>query len=323
MFTSTVTGPGWLNRLSMGVSHSLSAKDASGTQNYNNGDGVYVSLDQLIDLKNYVAARRHSPSHRVHHGQPGETLSDVKGQGIEFEDIRPYLPGDDLRHVDWRVVARTGMPYTRRYSEDRERTSMIIVDQRVNMFFGSGAEFKSYTASVAAAKSVWDAVANGHRLGGLIASDTIDHIRAGNAHRASLTFLNQLVKHNNALTTGTKKRLAFENLLEHVTDKIQSGMIVTIVSDFHDLNPLSAATLAAYAKRCQVNLIRIFDPLEQEIHFRGQVGISNGTSVAHAKLNSSVLEKYRENRATVNSRLDDIAQRSGISLNSIGTRQTI
>ena len=116
MLTATKPGLSWLNRLS--PSHSSATEDTSTTQSNNSGDGVYVSLDQLLDLKNQVAAFSKLSSHRPYNGQPGETLSTLKGQGIEFEDIRPYLPGDDLRHVDWRVVARTGMPHTRRYRED-------------------------------------------------------------------------------------------------------------------------------------------------------------------------------------------------------------
>lgn len=321
MLTATKPGFGWLNRLS--PSHSSATEDTSTTQSKNSGEGVYVSLDQLIDLKTQVLAFSKSSSHRLHNGQPGETLSAIKGQGIEFEDIRPYMPGDDLRHVDWRVVARTGLPYTRRYSEDRERASMIIVDQRSTMFFGSGAQFKSYTAAVTAAKVAWSAVFNGHRLGGIIASETIDTTRLGNPHRASLAFLNQLVKHNNSLSSRAEKHHAFEKLLNQLTDNIQPGLIVTIISDFHDLNPRSAATLAACANRCEVHLIRIFDPLEQEINLRGQVGISNGIKVAQARLNSRVLDKYRKQRAMVKLRLDDTAQRSGITLTNIDTLESV
>ena len=321
MLTATKPEFGWLNRLSPSLSST--SEDTSTTQSNNSDDGVYVSLDQLIDLKNQVIAFSKSSSHRLHNGQPGETLSTLKGQGIEFEDIRPYLPGDDLRHVDWRVVARTGMPHTRRYSEDRERASMIVVDQRATMFFGSGAEFKSYAAAITAAKVAWSAVFSGHRLGGIVASETIDTTRLGNPHRASLTFLNQLVKHNNSLASGAQIRHTLENLLDQLTDSIQPGLIVTIVSDFHDLNPRSAATLAACANRCEVNLIRISDPLEQEINLRGQVGISNGIKVALAKLDSRVQDKYRKQRAMVKLRLEDTAQRSGITLTNIDTRESV
>ena len=321
MLTATKPGLSWLNRLSPSLSST--SVNTSTTQSNNSGEGVYVSLDQLIDLKTQVIAFSKSSSHRLHNGQPGETLSAFKGQGVEFEDIRPYMPGDDLRHVDWRVVARTGLPYTRRYSEDRERASMIIVDQRATMFFGSGAQFKSYTAAVTAAKVAWSAVFNGHRLGGIIASETIHITRLGNPHRSSLTFLNHLVKHNNSLASDTQKRHTFESLLDLLTNNIQPGLIVTIISDFHDFNPRSAATLAACANRCEVNLIRIFDPLEQKINLRGQVGISNGTKIAQARLNNRVLDKYREQRAMVRLRLDDTAQTSGINLNNIGTCESV
>lgn len=291
-------------------------------------DGIYVSIDQLLALKYHAAAHKRSNSHRLENGLPGEALSILKGRGIEFEDIRPYLPGDDLRHVDWRVAARTGMPFTRRYSEDRERSTLVVADQRVNMFFGSGKEFKSYTAAIAAAKLAWGAVENGHRLGGLIASDTTDITHVGNARRNVLTMLSNLVKHNNSLSCSSIKSPGFDQpdfnqLLEQVANKLQPGLIVNIVSDFNDLNKQSKTMLATIASSCELNLIRIVDPLEQEINLKAHVGISNGSAIKRARLNNSILNQYRDKRALIERHLNEIVQRADISLVSIKTSQTV
>ena len=296
-------------------------------------DGIYVSIDQLLALKYHAAAHKRSNSHRLENGLPGEALSILKGRGIEFEDIRPYLPGDDLRHVDWRVAARTGMPFTRRYSEDRERSTLVVADQRVNMFFGSGKEFKSYTAAIAAAKLAWGAVENGHRLGGLIASDTTDITYVGNARRNVLTILSNLVKHNNSLSCSSSKSPGFDQpdfnqpdfnqLLEQVANKLQPGLIVNIVSDFNDLNKQSKTMLATIASSCELNLIRIVDPLEQEINLKAHVGISNGSAIKRARLNNSILNQYRDKRALIERHLNEIVQRADISLVSIKTSQTV
>ena len=291
-------------------------------------DGIYVSIDQLLALKYHAAAHKRSNSHRLENGLPGEALSILKGRGIEFEDIRPYLPGDDLRHVDWRVAARTGMPFTRRYSEDRERSTLVVADQRVNMFFGSGKEFKSYTAAIAAAKLAWGAVENGHRLGGLIASDTTDITHVGNARRNVLTMLSNLVKHNNSLSCSSSKSPGFDQpdfnqLLEQVANKLQPGSIVNIVSDFNDLNKQSKTMLATIASSCELNLIRIVDPLEQEINLKAHVGISNGSAIKRARLNNSILNQYRDKRALIERHLNEIVQRADISLVSIKTSQTV
>ena len=291
-------------------------------------DGIYVSIDQLLALKYHAAAHKRSNSHRLENGLPGEALSILKGRGIEFEDIRPYLPGDDLRHVDWRVAARTGMPFTRRYSEDRERSTLVVADQRVNMFFGSGKEFKSYTAAIAAAKLAWGAVENGHRLGGLIASDTTDITHVGNARRNVLTMLSNLVKHNNSLSCSSIKspdfnQPDFNQLLEQVANKLQPGLIVNIVSDFNDLNKQSKTMLATIASSCELNLIRIVDPLEQEINLKAHVGISNGSAIKRARLNNSILNQYRDKRALIERHLNEIVQRADISLVSIKTSQTV
>ncbi len=61
----------------------------------------------------------------------------MRGRGLSFEELRDYLPGDDIRTIDWRVTARTGKPFVRVYDEEKDRPALIVVDQRMNMFFGS------------------------------------------------------------------------------------------------------------------------------------------------------------------------------------------
>ena len=82
----------------------------------------------------------------------------LRGRGFDFEEIRRYLPGDDIRSIDWRVTARTGKPHLRVFTEERDRPVILVVDQRRSMFFGSRRALKSVVAAETAALAAWEDV---------------------------------------------------------------------------------------------------------------------------------------------------------------------
>ena len=108
--------------------------------------GAYVSLNQLLAL-------RHKPTHaastqsRVVGSRAGIKLSKIKGRGVDFSEVRAYQPGDDIRSIDWRVTARKNKPHTKIFREERERPTLVVVDQSQNMFFGSKLRLKSVAAA--------------------------------------------------------------------------------------------------------------------------------------------------------------------------------
>ena len=87
----------------------------------------------------------------------GRYASRLRGRGLNFEEIRRYLPGDDVRTMDWKVTARTRSPHVRVYTEEKDRAVLLIVDQRINMFFGTRDKLKSVTAAELAALGAWRA----------------------------------------------------------------------------------------------------------------------------------------------------------------------
>ncbi len=107
--------------------------------------------------------------------QSGAYLSAFKGRGMEFEEARPYQPGDDIRNLDWRVTARTGKPHTKLFREERERPILLWVDYRNTMFFATKGVYKSVIAARAAALLAWSAHHHGDRVGGIIFSEQIHH----------------------------------------------------------------------------------------------------------------------------------------------------
>ena len=102
---------------------------------------------------------------RVNSLQTGAYVSRFRGRGMEFDESRPYQPGDDPRSIDWRVTARSTTAYTKLFREERERPVLIAVDLRSNMHFATRGCFKSVSASRAAALIAWAAHHRGDRLG--------------------------------------------------------------------------------------------------------------------------------------------------------------
>jgi uncharacterized protein (DUF58 family) len=98
----------------------------------------------------------------------GTYHSAFRGRGVEFEEVRPYVVGDDVRTIDWRVSARTGRAHTRLFRAERERPVYLLLDQRHSMFFGTRGSMKSVQAAHAAALLAWAALAGGDRVGGLV-----------------------------------------------------------------------------------------------------------------------------------------------------------
>lgn len=277
-------------------------------------DGVYVSLDTLLDQRHSVKARSKKTTTRVQQGLSGEILSSRKGPGIEFEDIRPYLPGDDLRYIDWRVTARTGVPYTRRYTENLERQVMIVCDQRIGLFFGSSGSFKSYRAAMLAAKMAWLAIEQGHRFSGVVVSEAVETVTVNSPRRAVLEFCNSLANHNNNLGVSSESVVSMGQILQTIHRNLKPGMSVTVISDFSDLDQSSVVSLTDIARRGRLILRRVDDLLEQKLSIHGRVGISDGTQERQVVVSRKVRDSYRKKRELINRQLTEVVSLSGATL---------
>ena len=133
---------------------------------------------------------------RVNSLQTGAYVSRFRGRGMEFDESRPYQPGDDPRSIDWRVTARSTTAYTKLFREERERPVFIAVDLRSSMHFATRGCFKSVSASRAAALLSWAAHHRGDRLGGLVFGDTTHReLKPRLGRQAALRFVHELATH--------------------------------------------------------------------------------------------------------------------------------
>lgn len=231
----------------------------------NDTSGVYVTLEELIRLRYGARAFSLLPRQPVHSLLSGRHASKMRGRGLNFEELRGYLPGDDIRTVDWKVTARTRTPYVRVFTEERDRPAVFVVDQRLSMFFGTRRNFKSVTAAELAAAAAWRVFSQGDRVGAVVFDDSsVDEIRPHRSQRSVLRFLNTLVDKNRALRADTQTRPnpgMLNEALHGVRRLVTHDVIVAIISDFDGANEETTRLVTSLVRHNDVVAIPVYDPI--------------------------------------------------------------
>jgi len=289
---------------------------------------IYVTREQLLKLRFEKPKPLARQSYLNNTQLVGELMSSLKGNGLEFTDIRPYQPGDEVRHIDWRTTARTGKPYTREYIEERQQAVYLSIDQRINMFFGSGCEFKSVASAKVASLVAWACVARSFHLGGTVIGDASEQksasiqqsstIRSGPARQTSLKLIDVLAVANNSLsanqTASQNASTSLNLLLNQTLAHTQTGAIVYVISDFQGFNTESNATLTALGRKCRIVMLRIADMLEETLSVSGTVGISNGKEKKNFQVTNQRRDRYIKQHQEFLNDLQHCADASGASL---------
>jgi len=241
--------------------------------------GINVSLSELIDLRR-EAQRLSLFSHRkIFTKQAGGYLSAFRGRGMDFDEVRAYQVGDDIRAMDWRVLARTGEPHTKVYHEERERPVFFINDFSPSMFFGTKVAFKSVIAAQTAALMAWSAVQHGDRVGGIIFNDErFEQLRPRSRKLGLLPFLQTLVKFSQ-LSSGQFDKNYLSKALQSMRFVAKPGSLIILISDFSNLDEKVNLHWQALAHNHDLLAISIYDQLEQAPPKPGRYGISNGEQI--------------------------------------------
>lgn len=246
-----------------------------------NPNGAYVDLSSLLRVRFAAQDLRLFVKRAVKSQLNGAERTRFRGRGMDFEEVRLYQAGDDVRSIDWRVTARTQVPHTKLYREERERPVFVLVDQRAPMFFGSQRCFKSVLAAHIAANLAWAALNNSDRIGGLIFGDTAQRdIRPRRSKHAVLELLHQLQEFNQQLQSpiAAPNGKSLSALLNDARRIAKPGCALFIVSDFHDYDQNCEQQLFELARHTDVTLIHVFDPLEKQLQSNARLTVSDGTA---------------------------------------------
>lgn len=216
----------------------------------------------------------------------GNHQSRFRGRGMDFEEVRQYQPGDDIRTIDWRVTARTTTTHTKLFSEERERPVLIVTDLRANMFFGAQ-ELKSVTACQVAAALAWAGLNANDRVGGLIfGPEHQTDIRARRSHPSVLQLIHTLSDVSEQLihaqsthaknTSDTNNHTSLAKILEDTRRVALPGSTLFLVSDFHDLDQKCEQHLFELARHCDLNICHVYDELEAHLPPPANYQVTNG-----------------------------------------------
>lgn len=240
------------------------------------GDGVNVTMEQLLACRQYAHALDLRPHARQLGARHGQYVSRLKGRGMEFSEVRHYQPTDDVRTIDWRVTARTGKPHTKLYQEERERPVFIVTDFTESMSFGSQLMLKSVQACQLAASFAWRAFELGDRVGGVIATQHTSDFAPRARRRGLLPLLKGLADAHHQSLSGQYGSL--NDALERLTKWVTTGNVIIVISDFSGFDATQHHRLATLSRHNQLILCRINDPLELHLpdRFNGDIEVSDG-----------------------------------------------
>lgn len=282
-------------------------------------EAVQVSVASLIGLAH--AARGLS----LHRGDVRARRSDVrrslfKGRGMEYDESRLYQPGDDVRHLDWRVTARTGKPHTKLFREERERPVFLWVDCRAPMFFATRGRFKSVAAAQLAALLAWSAVHDGDRIGSVLFTEgTHREIKPQRGKTGALRLFRELAGAGGAAVDGDGA--AFGSGAAHsgaggavsgvgsdgggnggsgaasgngggiggspagallrLSHIARPGSLIFFISDFRNFDERAETRLAQLAAHSETVLVFVCDALEERLPPPGHYRVGDGARDFH------------------------------------------
>ena len=261
--------------------------------------GVYVDLEQLIALEQKGRKVSLLPRQPVHSLLSGRYASRMRGRGLNFEEIRDYRSGDDVRSIDWKVTARLQSPHVRVFNEERDRQGLLVVDQRLSMFFGTRRAMKSVTAAEIAAVVAWRILSVGDRVGGIVFNDrSIEEVRPQRSRRIVLQYLTKLAEQNQALGVGrgiTRDATMLNRALDRIRRVASHDATVVIFSDFDGADETTRHAIAALAAHNTVIAVLIHDPSQSELPAAGRMTVTDGElqialDVAHGSTRQNILD---------------------------------
>ena len=242
--------------------------------------GVYVDLRDLAGLQFQTAGMSLRPHQAVHSLLSGRRASRMRGRGLDFEEIRGYLPGDDIRSIDWRVTARTGEPHVRVYTEERDRPVLLVVDQRISMFWGTALNMKSVAAAEVAALLAWTALGGDDRVGGLVFDDdTIAEVRPQRSRAAVMQLLRQVVDRNAAMEAASAQATnpsMLDRALASAERIVGHDYLVVVISDFDVDDSDVQKRLLRMARNNDVIGVLVHDPSATDLPAVSDLVISDG-----------------------------------------------
>ncbi|WP_291742491.1 DUF58 domain-containing protein [Bauldia sp.] len=268
---------------------------------------VRVTLDHLRGLEGRARGLTFLPRQPARSVLNGRHASRLRGRGLNFEELRDYLPGDDVRTIDWKVTARTGTPHVRVMTEERDRPALIVVDQRMSMFFGSVLNMKSVTAAEAAALAAFRILDQGDRVGGIVFGDEqIAEIRPERSRATLNRFLTALADANGTLRADAPNvpPISLTRVLRAVARIAPRNHLIIVLSDFDQVDDETHRLVSGLSRHNDLVLVLVSDPFAEDFPEGLRLIVSDGE--LQAEVDTGDTTQHRNLRDMARGRLAEI-----------------
>lgn len=249
-----------------------------------------ITLEDLISAQ-YIAKDIKLSTNKKANLLAANNLTRSYGRGMEYSHSRIYQPGDDVRHIDWRLTARHGKTYTKLFHEERGENNTIILDLTSSMYFGTTFALKSVIASKAAAILAWLGFNENNAIGSIVFNNEHTAYTAAKLTQNNLTvFFNNIIQHHQPSSQSNVQSPAQNNLFTAITkfeNCLQKHSRIFIISDFYNTNELLYKKIEKLNRHNLVYLIKIADPLETTLLPSGNYNITNGNQSTVLNINKS------------------------------------
>ncbi|GAB4066821.1 DUF58 domain-containing protein [Ancylobacter sonchi] len=285
---------------------------------------AYVTLDDLLRLNHRAKGFSFLPKQPVHSLLAGRHASRLRGRGLEFEELRHYYEGDDVRAIDWRATARLGEPQLRVYTEERDRPVLLLVDQRLSMFFGSRGAMKSVVAAEAAALAAWRVTSLGDRIGGLVFSENgMDEVRP-RARQAAIGPLFEAIVRRNGELRAEDPRPSDPGLLNAALAKVPRLLphdgLLTLITDAAGADAETVRLVTEITAHNDVLTVFVFDPLEAELPDIGRTVVADaGRQIEIDSASGSLRHRFAASFAERREAIEGFSRRRAIPVLPLST----
>ena len=250
-----------------------------------------LSKSEILDLLHRVQNKKRTRAHKldISHRRIGDTRSIYRGYGLDYEESRQYLAGDDLRYMNWQLTARTGKHYMKVFREERQPGVFIVIDRRVSMRFGTQQRLKVTQAVRAAAIAAFTAQQNNLSVGGLILDQDFEWFKETQSKHAIFNFIQQASQPVPAIfELSDTKEPDFNDVLKTLNEVLTGsiGSYIYLISDFYDLDEQSRPALLELATTHQIQAIQITDNAEINLPDVGSIKFKSGNSKDSILLNT-------------------------------------
>jgi len=288
-------------------------------------NGIELTIEELIQYQSKTSLINLAAAKNLHSKMSGNYLARTKGRGMEFDEVRHYQNGDDIRAIDWRVTARTGKTHTKLFKEEVERPVLIATDLSENMLFGSQLLFKSVQAAHLASLVAWHAKSRGDRVGGIVFNQhSHAELKPRSRLQGVLHYLHILSKiHHKSIQSQIgltnedqpQNMNSFEENCGRIRQLAKPGSLVYLITDGFHLTAESIRHLANITRHCELVVCLITDPLEHDLpdsETKISVAVTDGEARQQFTLgDENIAVRYSEQAAHINKKKEELLNKAG------------